>query len=186
MKVFMVKGFANQDTCDQLNAWVDMGVQNQWLGGGINKNSNWDYQKRLTTRNYGDRFEYPAKVYEVFDSITKSLKLQDLPKSVAGKGKDGVVVSCTYPGGDVYSHTDPMEGVNLHVLRCNIVTRKPDAGGKLFIGGQQIDIEVGDLHCYLASAVPHYVTTVEGGTSRVLWMFGYQATPERFAQIKVA
>lgn len=180
----MVKGFVNQDVCEKLNAWVDTGVQNQWLDGSVNKDSGWEYKKRLTTRNYGDRFEYPNVVHEVFESITESLKLQDLPKSVAGAGRDGVVVSCTLPGGHLFEHMDQKEP-NGEVLRCNIMTRNADAGGKLFIGGQQIDVEVGDLHCYLASAVPHYVTEVEGNTSRVLWMFGYQVTAERFKQIQV-
>jgi len=185
MTVVVIKRFASPELCAQLNDWVDLGVENRWLDQGISSGSGWSYAKRFTTRNYGDRFEYPTPVHDTFKQITETLKLQDLPKSVAGAGRDGVVVSCTFPGGDVYLHQDPKEP-NGEVLRCNIMTRSADAGGKLYVGDAHIDIEVGDLHCYLASAIPHCVTTVEGDTSRVLWMFGYQATLERFAQIKVA
>ena len=52
------------------------------------------------------------------------------------------------------------------------MTRAADDGGVLYLDEQRIDIEVGELHCYLASEVQHYVTTVRGKTPRVLWMFG--------------
>jgi hypothetical protein len=52
------------------------------------------------------------------------------------------------------------------------MTRAADAGAELYVGGQLVDIEVGELHCYLASEFEHKVTEVQGNTSRVLWMFG--------------
>jgi hypothetical protein len=177
--VLIFKNFLDKDTCNQLNDWVDLGVKNKWLDLGISRGSGWEYDKRVTTRNYGNLFEYPPLVHQVFDKITNNLQLQDLPKSVIGGGKNGVVVSCTFPEGDVYPHKDPKEG-NLEVLRCNIMTRDSDEGGELFIGGDKIDIKVGDLHCYLASDVEHYVTEVRGQTPRVMWMFGYQVLKEEW------
>jgi hypothetical protein len=182
MSMLVIKEFIDKKTCCQLNDWVDLGVENKWLDKGIDRGSNWNYTKRVTTRKYADRFDYPQVVYDVFSKITNTLQIADLQKSVVGGGKNGVVVSCTYPGGDTYAHIDPKEG-NLEVLRCNILTRKADIGGELFIGGKQININVGDLHCYLPSTVEHYVTTVEGETARVLWMFGYQCSAEQFNKI---
>ena len=175
-KVLIVKNFVSQDVCDSLNGWVDEGVKNKWLDLGINKGDR-GYEKRLTTRMYGDRFDYPEIVYATFDKITKHFGYEKLPKSVLGGGKNGIVVSCTFPKGDVYLHKDPKESASgslKDVLRCNILTRKADVGGVLHVDGEQIDLDVGDLHCYVASAFPHYVTEVQGSTSRVLWMFGYQ------------
>ena len=171
-KVLIVKNFISQDVCDSLNGWVDEGVKNKWLDLGVS-NGELKYTKRLTSRMYGDRFEYPNTAYETFVKITKHFGYETVPKSTWGGGKDGIVVSCTFPGGNVYLHKDPKEG-HLDVLRCNILTRKADVGGVLHVDGEQIDICVGDLHCYVASAFPHYVTEVQGSTSRVLWMFGYQ------------
>jgi hypothetical protein len=184
MQVLFNKNFLSQQECAQLNSWVEEGVEAKWLDAGLSRNPSWSYQDRVTTRNYGDRFEYPEVVYKIFARITDFLSLHDLPKSVVGGGKDGVVVSCTFPGGDVYPHRDPMEQ-EFHVLRCNIMTQAADDGAELFIGGHKIDIEVGELHCYLPSYAEHYVTEVKGSTPRIMWMFGYQTTPERFAQIKV-
>jgi hypothetical protein len=182
MSVLVFPSFLDADTCNKLNDWVDLGVQNKWLDKGISRGSSWGYNCRSTTRNYGDRFDYLSDVYEVQKQISAFLEITDLPKSVAGGGKDGVVVSCTFDGGDIYPHIDPKEG-ELEVLRCNIMTRSPESGGELYVGGNKIDINVGDLHCYLPSTVEHYVTEVKGQTPRVLWMFGYQCSIERFRKL---
>jgi hypothetical protein len=182
MQILFKKNFLSPEECNVLNAWVDQGVAEKWLDAGISRHSGWEYTGRVTTRNYGDRFEYPAEVHQTFQRITDLLGLHNVPKSVVGGGRDGVVVSCTFPSGDVYPHKDPMEG-DVHVLRCNVMTRAADAGAELFIGGNKIDIGVGDLHCYLPSYVEHYVTTAEGNTSRIMWMFGYKCDKERFDQL---
>jgi hypothetical protein len=177
-KIVRFFNFIDQETCDKLNAWVDRGVRNKWLDKGISRGSGWVYDKRVTTRAYADRFDYPEIAYEVFDKITEYMGFKNIPKSVNGGGKDGIVVSCTFPGGDVYSHIDPMEPEGRHVLRCNILTRKADSGAKLYINDEHYDVQVGEMHCYLPSNQPHYVTEAEGETSRVMFMFGYQVTEE--------
>lgn len=178
------RGFLSGQECEALNDWVRLGVENRWLDCGTDKDViGLTYSKRLTTRPYGGRFEYPELVYSIFDQITKLLELEPFSKSTNGGGRNGVVVSYTLPGGDVYSHTDPMEG-DLHVLRCNVMTQAADAGAELFIGGEKIDVGVGDLHCYLPSAVEHHVTTAEGNTPRIMWMFGYQISKADFLKLK--
>jgi hypothetical protein len=180
--VLVFKNFLSNDECNKLNQWVDLGVQNKWLDKGVNRGSDWVYESRLTTRPYAKRFDYSVDVYDVQDKISKFLDIMDLPKSVIGGGKNGIVVSCTFDGGDVYEHIDPKEG-NLEVLRCNVLTRAADDGGKLYVGGNEIVVNTGDLHCYLPSTVKHYVTEVKGQTSRVLWMFGYQCSIKRFNEL---
>jgi hypothetical protein len=177
--IIFKRSFLDAQTCQVMNAWVVSGVKNSWLDVGMSRGSGWAYKDRLTTRNYGNRFDYPDVVHEVFDRITDALRLHGVPKSVVGGGKDGTVVSYTLPGGDVYPHKDPMEG-DFHVLRCNVMTQAADAGAELFIGGEKINIGVGDLHCYLPSDVEHYVTEVQGDTPRIMWMFGYQISKEQW------
>jgi hypothetical protein len=184
--MLIIKNFLDPQSCNQLNDWVKLGVENKWLDAGLNaKTITWDCANRLTTRVYADRFDYSSEVYAVQTRITEFLNIQDLPKSVVGGGKNGIVVSYVLPSGDVHKHQDPMEET-LHVLRCNVVTQAADAGGDLIVDGQKIDVAVGDLHCYLASDVEHHVTTVEGNAPRILWMFGYQCSKERFDQLLAA
>lgn len=177
--LLLYKNFLSNQECEQLNTWVDFGVKNKWLDRGFDKDSFCNSNFRVTTRMYADRFNYPKIVYDVFERISSKLQIEDLEKSVAGGGKDGVVVSCTFDGADIYKHVDPKEG-NLEVLRCNILTRKSDSGGDLYINDSKVKIEVGDLHCYLPSTVEHHVSTVHGKTPRILWMFGYQCSIDRF------
>ncbi len=60
------------------------------------------------------------------------------------------------------------------------MTQSPDDGGILYVDGNQIDINVGDLHCYYPSEHPHFVTEVKGKTPRILWMFGAHRPHEDF------
>jgi hypothetical protein len=182
MTVLYKEKFINTEICQQLNKWVEEGLQKNWLGDGLDLEKGWTSKVRKTTRNYADRFNYPQIVYDVSALITKFFNLEHLKKSVAGGGKDGIVVSCTYPEGDVHSHTDPLEQFG-HVLRCNILTQKADKGGELYLKNKKINLEVGDLHCYLASDIEHKVTKVDGQTSRILWMFGYQITKQEFNEL---
>ena len=64
------------------------------------------------------------------------------------------------------------------------MSQKTEDGAKLYIDGKHIDIEVGELHCYLPSDVKHYVTTAEGDTPRIMWMFGYQVSKKEFLNVK--
>jgi hypothetical protein len=172
MRLERHKNFLSPEECSVLNAWVDEGVEKKWLDVGISRGFR-KYTKRVTSRLYGDRFEYPQIVLDLSDRIRAFCGV-DSYGLIHGHGRDGVVVSCTFEGGDVYLHRDPRnsEDLNLATLRCNVLTRNADDGGVLYLDGKRVDVSVGELHCYLASEVPHYVTTVKGKTSRVLWMFG--------------
>jgi hypothetical protein len=179
MNVAIFPNFLEANICWQMNEWIKIAVKNKWLDVGLDPSvESWGYKKRLTSRKYYGRFEYPKIVYDVSDRITNFLGLQNYPKSING-GRGGIVVSCTKSGGDVYLHKDPMEN-NLHVLRCNIMTSSASSGGELYIGGKKINIKTGDLHCYLPSDVEHYVTENTGERARIMWMFGYQMSKEDF------
>lgn len=178
--IIIIRNFLSVSEINELNAFVDEGIEHKWLGPGIDRGS-FNYNKRYTSRLYSERFSYPNIVYDVFSKITNRLSLHKLKKSVHGGGQNGIVVSCTFEGGDVYEHIDPKEEDGLEVLRCNIMTRKPVEGGILFVGGKKIELEEGDLHCYLASNIRHCVTPVIGSRSRILWMFGYQISKSEWS-----
>ena len=173
MRVEIIKNFLSKTECEQLNAWVRLGVEKKWLDvGGITTGvSTTHIQKRLTSRAYGHRYQYPQLVKDISNKIRNKVGVSSYPL-IEGHGRDGVVVSCTFNGGDVHSHKDPKSDLGFSALRCNIMTQAPEAGAKLFLEGQEIKYGVGDLHCYLASNFEHYVTTIEGNTPRILWMFG--------------
>lgn len=170
MRIERYKNFLSAEKCHALNVWVDEAVDKKWIDAGISTEG-LGYTKRVTSRLYGNRYEYPKLVLDISNDIRSFCGINSY-ELIENHGKNGVVVSCTFSGGDVYKHKDPRTIYNYSTLRCNVMTRKADFGAELYVGGQFIDIEVGELHCYLASEFEHYVTKVEGKTSRVLWMFG--------------
>lgn len=170
MRLERHKNFLTPEECSVLNAWVDEGVEKKWLDLGIS-DGNHAYTKRVTSRLYGYRFEYPQIVLDISNRVRSFCGIGSYAL-IEGHGKNGVVVSCTFVGGDVYPHKDPLCKEGLSALRCNIMTRAADAGAELYVDEQLVDIEVGELHCYLATDFEHKVTEVEGQTPRVLWMFG--------------
>jgi hypothetical protein len=170
------KNFIAADECAKLNAWVDEGVAKKWLDVGISR-GNHQYDKRVTSRLYAERFTYPEFVRQLSERVRKFCGVSDYGL-IEGHGRDGVVVSCTSPGGDVYAHKDPRSASSLATLRCNILTRAGTSGGVLHLEGEPILLEVGELHCYLVSEHTHFATEVTGSTSRVMWMFGAHVPKE--------
>jgi hypothetical protein len=181
MRIERYKNFFSLEECDALNAWVDEGVQNKWLDVGVDNNP--EYPKRFTSRLYADRFKYPQLVRDIADRVRSFCGVNNY-NIIEDYGQDGVVVSCIFEGGDVYPHKDPRQGY-LSALRCNVMTRAADAGAELYVGGQLVDIEVGELHCYLASDFEHKVTEVRGDIPRVLWMFGAAVPAEDWESGKI-
>ena len=123
--------------------------------------------------------KYPKLVTDISNRIREFMGISHRPL-ILGHGSEGVVVSVTYPGGDVYSHRDPKSENGWTTYRCNIMTQAADEGAELYVDDELVDINVGDLHCYYASEQTHYVTEVKGETPRILWMFGAHRPYEDF------
>lgn len=183
MRLDIHPNFATQDEIDALNEWAELGVKNQWLDVGISS-GNHKYTKRLTSRLYGNRYEYPQIVRDLSERIRKFVGIDSYPLIVE-HGRDGVVVSYTMNGGDVYRHKDPKSAEGLATLRCNILTQAPESGCQLFIDNKPVNFNVGDLHCYLASEHEHWATPVEGNTPRIMWMFGAHVPAEDWNNGKI-
>ena len=86
----------------------------------------------------------------------------------------------TYQGGDVYAHKDPRSADGLPTYRCNVLTQANEDGAELYVAGKKIDVEVGDLHCYMVSELEHYVTEAKGKTPRIMYMFGAHIPKEHW------
>lgn len=165
----IAKAFLSLEECGLLNDWANTGINTGWLDKGLRAGVFTD--KRLTSRMYGYRFSMPPEILKISEKVRRFAGVDAYPLAV-GHGKDGIVVSCTFSGGDVHKHVDPQSYRDLATLRCNVMTQKPEAGGVLHVEDEPVPLDVGDLHCYLVSEHQHHVTTVVGNTPRILWMFG--------------
>jgi len=172
------KNFITPQECAELNAWVDEGLKNNWLGNGYDvSRSAWACTTRKNTRQITGNFKYPDIVRVVSARIRAFYGVSDCGL-IEGHGQDGVVVSCTFPSGSNDAHYDHGSKEGLATLRCNILTRAADSGGVLHLEGEPKPLDVGELHCYLVSEHRHSVSEVEGNTSRVMWMFGAHVPKE--------
>jgi hypothetical protein len=174
MRLDIVPSFVTANEMAELNRWTEQGVENKWLDMGRSVCGATDL--RLNTRMYGHRFVYPKIAHEIFQRIRDHLGFVDT-EIIKRHGRDGIVVSYTKVGGDVFKHKDNSKH-GFSALRCNIITQAADCGGKLFVDGKQVDVKAGDLHCYLTSEYEHYVTEVEGNSPRIIWMFGFSIEKE--------
>jgi hypothetical protein len=165
MRIVVIKNYLTPEECAQLTDLTDYGKANNLLTLGG------ETDVRYTSRLNPDLYQYPQSVIDMSNKIRAYCGVSSYPL-ILDQGRNGIVTNYTPPTGDVKVHTDRGSTDGLAALRCNVVTRQADAGGVLFIGGQEVPLEAGDLHCYLVSEYAHYVTVVQGNTIRVNWIFG--------------
>jgi hypothetical protein len=179
IKVAVVRNYLDADSCKHLNQWVLDAIAQGKIGTGITLADGGDGSifklveapLRYTSRIYSDNYEYPHLIKEIFTRIKTELNLKNAVVSANG-GRDGVVVSCTYPGGDVHLHKDPKEGAGVSLLRVNILSKAAQSGGTIHVEDGVFNLEQGDMMAYLVDEYEHYVEPVEGNDPRIMWMFG--------------
>ena len=180
MNVKIYKNFLSQEECNMLNKitldivdkkLTNTTVEKDTVINGVPQRV-YGYTKRLSTRGMmGTGKDYPEFVYEISKKIRTFLNIDAFPH-IEGHGIKGIITSITYPGGSLYEHKDGRGSYNLPTYRCNVLTQKAEEGCDLYVDGNKVDIDVGDLHCYMASEFPHYATEVKGKIPRIMWMFG--------------
>ena len=171
-RVEVIKNFATAQECAALNNWVAKGVTEKWLNFGVLADGT-ENSKRLTNRIHPGKGSNPELALQLQQRICQHWGLQDKEIAQTSGGNDGVVVSTTLRGGDVYRHIDPALARPLSTLRCTLLSSAAERGCDLYVDDTKIDFSEGDLACYLVSDWPHYVTENLGDKPRNLWMFGW-------------
>ena len=178
MNVKVYKNFLSNDECQMLSN-IALANTNNWFGFGLSHNAFID--TRLTTRLYMENKTYTQEVLDVSKKVREFVGVDKFPL-IYDHGSDGVVVSITYQNGDVPIHKDPKSADELPAYRCNILTQTNEDGAELYVDDKKIDIKTGDLHCYMASELSHFVTTAKGKTPRIMYMFGAYIPKEYWSE----
>jgi hypothetical protein len=175
-QVLLIKNFLSIAECDVLNSWCKEAILGGQFADGITGdwvNKNFSTTDRRLTNRMNTNIEYCSLIYETQQKIRSSItSLKDAPV-INDHGKDGVVVSVTYNGGDVYLHKDPSVGEGLSGIRCNILSSKPESGGLIHVANATYDINQGDLMAYAVTDLFHKVEPCFGTIPRILFMFGF-------------
>ena len=177
MSVKVYKNFLSAEECRMLNSLAVNNIDN-WFGNGITNGTTY-IKTRITTRLYMGDKKYPQQVLDIANRVRQKAGVDQFP-TIDGHGSDGIVSSITYQGGDVYAHKDPRSESGLPTYRCNVLTQANEDGADLYVDGKKIDVEVGDLHCYMVSELEHYVTKAKGVTPRIMWLFGAHIPKEHW------
>ena len=160
----ILKNFLTEEECQRLNK-----IATEYLDKGILKVGGYD--GRYTTRFVEDNFKFDPFVYTLSEKIRRAANIDKYALEYP-RGKDGINVAVTIEDGYIELHTDPRAEDGSATYRCNVITQKSNVGGDLVMDGKVVDLDVGDVHCYAVSEIPHIVTATEGSTPRILWMFG--------------
>ena len=188
-KVRVVKNFVNSNEILLLNKWS---LQNYKNNPGDYMDANMDSirpRTRFTTRLENSRnhhnerisIDYPEEAYTIRDRIKNKFGLwnYESPPSFV----DGIVNGIGFGEGAIDEHIDPVYYPNTHTLHCNVISQKSDSGGVTIIGGEEYDVNVGDLLCYVVSDVKHRVTVTKGKTNRILWVYGFCISSYKMEEI---
>jgi hypothetical protein len=166
MSVRVYRNFLTADKCEALSQIALRGIEEGWCKHCVPAEVN-----RYTSRIHMKKYTYPETILDVSRRVRKFLNIDCFPP-IFGHGKNGVVASVTFKDGYIPEHKDPRSIKDFMTYRCNIVTQLPEEGCDIYVNGKKVDTGVGDLHCYMASELNHYVTKSKGQTPRILWMFG--------------
>jgi hypothetical protein len=140
---------------------------------------------RKTTRFSTDKhFDYPKESLEIRKQIISKFNLEENEKkNLYPPFKNGIVASCAYDTDTCYEHVDPEWHEGLDTLHCNIITQSPDEGGEVIVGGQKHHMVERELFCYRVSKIEHEVLKINTKKPRVMWVFGFCISEERWKQI---
>jgi len=187
--VNVIRNYLPIDKCDELNLWVKDAIDTKKIDHGITTSGLWTdtYREtaplRYTSRMYANRYEYPQLVRDIHSQIENEFDLVKWHEPKHSHGRDGVVVSATLPGGDVYLHKDPIDDfVNQkETLRCNILTSETQ-GGLIWVNDETYTLQKGDMMQYLVTRHEHRVEPVIGddGDLRIMWMFGWNVDGDQW------
>lgn len=179
--VNVIRDYLSPAKCDELNAWVREAIAQGQIGHGVTTDRHYTDTHRVasrlryTSRMYGGNYQYPQLVRNLHVQIEAEFGLTKWHNPQHMHGRDGVVVSATMPGGDVYLHKDPVDSqAPKETLRCNILTSETE-GGEIIVAGKTYFLNKGDMMQYLVSRHEHEVKPVQGvdGDFRIMWMFGW-------------
>lgn len=90
----------------------------------------------------------------------------------------GSFLSYIVPGGMVHQHRDDKLTIGtetVHVLRCNVLFKRPEQGGMPVIGMRELDIADRGMWAFFPTKLVHSATPVGGSACRGLLSFGFVA-----------
>jgi hypothetical protein len=119
----------------------------------------------------------PQVFWTIRDRVIEWLRLSDVEEDYY----KGSFLTYTQPGAAVHQHMDAKvvaDGEACHVLRCNVLFRRPEGGGNPNIANTALEVPDRGAWAFYATAQVHSASVVEGSYRGTL-SFGFLIRPAR-------
>lgn len=183
-KSFVLKNFLFQDDVRKLNQWTLDNCHQEFFGDAKMDPDN--PETRFTTRfpngTVASNIQYPNAAHIVRQRIINYFDL-DGYKSPPSYSY-GIVNGIGYSAGRIIKHIDPIYYPNTKTVHFNAITQQADGGGHTIVDGIEYNnLNSTDLLIYQVSEAYHEVTSIEGNTPRILWVFGFCLDNKKIKEI---
>lgn len=174
MRLERIPNFITEAERLELIDWIEGAISDKRIDDAMDRVPNSeryvDTALRQNTRFVNKNVDYPEVAFAIRDRIMDIFEWEYVKNVDFGGDKENILIVVHHPGGDTYKHTDG--SIFKHSLRCNIILKKPTAGGELYVEDQKIDPEERELHCYEVTHNEHWVTEVGGEDYRCIMLVG--------------
>jgi hypothetical protein len=164
----ILKNFIDRNTANSLNNWCMNNYKKSFFTDANMGTKDTRYTTRFTKD--WESFSFPDECYVIKNKIINELELLNFKMP---NFKDGIVCGIGFDGGDIYEHVDPTYYEKTITLHCNILSRKSNAGGNIYINDVFVPVKERDLLCFKVSRDKHRVDKIQGDRERILWVFGF-------------
>jgi hypothetical protein len=184
MRIEVVKNFITVEEAEVLNTFTLDGVKKGVFKNGIISRELNPFNAQMVTR-FTPEIVFPKEALNIQNRLKTLLGLGDTDIHTFGH-HTSIIVNCSFAPARVIKHMDPKQN-GLSLLRCNILSSAPKAGGLLHVEDEPVIQPELSIYFCLVSDYYHYVTAVEGDKPRILWQFGFNVSKEAWesGQIKV-
>jgi hypothetical protein len=184
MRVEIIKNFITEEVAEVLNTFTLSSINKGVFKDGVISRQFNPPGSQMVTR-FSPEIVFPNEAFNIQNKLKTLLSLSDTDLHTFAH-HTSIVVNCSFAPARVIKHIDPKQN-GLSLLRCNILSSAPEAGGLLHVEDTPITQPELSVYFCLVSDYHHYVTPVEGDKPRILWQFGFNVDKEAWesGQIKV-
>jgi hypothetical protein len=184
MRVEILENFVTKEDAAVLNEFTLNGIREGSFTEGVASKHLNPPNVQMVTR-FSPKTVFPKVALDIQNKLKVLLGLEDKDIHTFFH-PTSIVVNCSFAPARVFRHKDHKQN-DLSLLRCNVLSSAPEAGGVLHVEDKPIEQPELSVYFCLVTDYYHYVTAVEGDKPRILWQFGFNVDKEAWesGQIKV-
>lgn len=168
----LIRGFVDPTELAEIVEWFDT-TDHLKIAPNL-QGRTYPRKNRKTTRMVAG-VKFPGKVYEIKDRIIERFGITTGPQWSATRGGIFAETTGNTEGEDALpEHLDVLDSMTAkHVMTYNVMVQRAETGGLFRIGGEEYDLDPGDLIAFPASEIKHSVSPIGGDTFRHILLYRF-------------